>query len=364
MIDSKNRDSMNQQFLSCSGCFVDNGLAMDAEKIGIENPDVCPNCGSTDGKKLNSEILAKLAYRFFVWGSICRVDYGGAPVIQFNESQKTSIEVSPGLDSDIKLFERLLGIGFFYYGPRLCMVGEIEPLRALQDHRDQQGIIDRILQEYPERDLGPSTCFYRIRKIQTRPDQRFNANQPLQYDSPPDSCSGNHRLNSKFLPVLYGSMDLQTCIHECRVTAEDDLYVATLSPSYSLRFLDLFTVLEESGVTEFESLDLAVYMLFLAGPHSYAITQKIAVAARRRGFHGIIYPSYFSLLRLGIVPFDTTYGLINRWIPQTKHFEQYKVVPNIAVFGRPVKDRLLNVKCINKLIISKVEYDYHFGPII
>lgn len=244
------------------------------------------------------------------------------------------------------------------------MLGEIEPLLALQNHRDQQGIIDRILHEYPERSIRPNTCFYRVRKIQNDSDERVNANDPLQYDSPPDSCSGDYRLNSKCLPVLYGSMDLQTCIHECRVTAEDNLYVATLSPSFPLKFLDLFTVLEESEGTEFESLYLAVYMLFLAGPHSYEITKKIAVAARCGGFHGIIYPSYFSLLRFGIVPFESTYGLMNRWIPQTKQFEQYKVVPNIGVFGRPIKDRYITVKCINKLIISKVEYDYHFGPIV
>lgn len=117
MVDSKNQNSLSQHFLACSGCFTDNGLAMDAEQLGIENADVCPNCGSIDGKKLNSAILSKLAYRFFAWGSICRVDYGGAPVIQFNEHQKTCIEVSPGLDADVKLFERLLGIGFFTMVP-------------------------------------------------------------------------------------------------------------------------------------------------------------------------------------------------------------------------------------------------------
>ncbi len=54
------------------------------------------------------------------------------PRVQFNEHQHTSIDVAPWLAPDVRLFERLLGIGFFHYGPRLWMVGEVEPLKALQ----------------------------------------------------------------------------------------------------------------------------------------------------------------------------------------------------------------------------------------
>ena len=81
---------------------------------------------------------------------------------------------------------------------------------------------------------------------------------------------------------MYGSQDLQVCIHECRVTAEDDLYVASLAPA-RLRLLDLTHLLHEQHVTEFESLDMAVHMLFLAGPHSYEIARIIAQASRDAG---------------------------------------------------------------------------------
>jgi len=50
-------------------------------------------------------------------------------MVQFNERQKTSINASSWLKPDVELFERLLGIGFFHYGPRLWMVGEVEPLK-------------------------------------------------------------------------------------------------------------------------------------------------------------------------------------------------------------------------------------------
>jgi hypothetical protein len=36
---------------------------------------------------------------------------------------------------------------------------------------------------------------------------------------------------------MYASPDLEVCVHECRVTAEDDLYVATLGAVSSLRVL-------------------------------------------------------------------------------------------------------------------------------
>ena len=77
---------------------------------------------------------------------------------------------------------------------------------------------------------------------------------------------------------MYGSQDLPVCVHECRVTAEDELYVATLSPTRDLKLLDLSVLLREEDGTEFDSLDMAVHMLFLAGKHSYEISRDSAVA--------------------------------------------------------------------------------------
>ncbi len=101
---------------------------------------------------------------------------------------------------------------------------------------------------------------------------------------------------------MYASPDLDVCIHECRVRAEDDIYVATLSAKSELRLLDLTEILLEEEVTEFESLDIAVHMLFLANEHAYPIAREIAKVVHKAGFDGIIYPSYFSLLRTGAMP--------------------------------------------------------------
>lgn len=341
----------------CSRCFVDVGLRLDTERIGMDVPGHCPNCGATGFKKLPHAGLETLAHRYFVWGSLWRTRYGAAPLIQFNERQKTSIDIQPWLQSDVRLMERLLGVGFFLYGPRLWMVGEIEPLKALERVRTRSSIISRILAEYPTRLLKPDEHFYRIRVNPSDPSD------PAQYDSPPTEHAGRGRLDIKGQPVLYGSPDLEVCIHERRVTAEDDTFVATLRPKQDLRLLDLSVLLREDvSVTEFESLDLTVHMLFLAGRHSYKLTREISESARVAGFDGLVYPSYFSLLRIGQMPFQTVYGISHRRIEQLQNHEESKTIPNLALFGRPVASGAVDVICIDRIVISRVGYEYHFGP--
>lgn len=237
------------------------------------------------------------------------------------------------------------------------MVGEIEPLKALERSRTRRSIVDRILAEYPVRLLDPKEHFYRVRVNPSSPSEA------AQYDSPPPQHAGRGRLDLKGKPILYGSPDLDVCIHECRVSAEDDTYVATLRATRELRLLDVSVLLKESpGVTEFESLDLTLHMLFLAGRHSYRLTREVAEAARSAGLDGLVYPSYFSLLRIGQMPFQTVYGISRRRIEQLQDHEQSKTFPNLALFGRPIATGSIEVECIDRLIISRVGYEYHFGP--
>jgi hypothetical protein len=83
---------------------------------------------------------------------------------------------------------------------------------------------------------------------------------------------------------------LPICVHECRFTAEDELYVATLFPTRELKLLDLSALLKEEHSTEFESLDMAVHMLFLAGKHSYDISREIARVVHSVGYDGVVPP--------------------------------------------------------------------------
>ena len=344
--------------IACSNCFIDEGLRLDAERLGENDASRCPRCEANDGRKLGPDRLATLAQHFFVWGSVHRVDYGAAPRIQFNDRRKTDMDMPDSLRLDAAVFEDGLGVGFFLYGPRFWMLGEVEPLKALQCDETRSAVIDRILREYGSRTLSLQDKFYRIRK---NPDE---PSQGEEYDSPPAALS-NGRLDTAEGPALYASPDLQTCLHECRVTAEDDLFVATLSPARDLELLDVAALLDEPrGVTEFESLDLAINMLFLAGEHSYPITRELSRAARSAGFDGIVYPSYFSMLRNGVKPFETTYGISHRKIPQYREFEEAKVSANFAIFGRPIEDGLVDVRCINRVVLSTVLYSVHFGPVM
>ena len=347
-----------EPFIACSNCFVDEGLRLDAEGIGEDDSSLCPRCATSESRKLTPDRLATLAQNFFVWGSVHRVDYGAAPQIQFNDRRKTDFDLPGSLSADATVFEDALGVGFFLYGPRLWMLGEIEPLKELQREQTRCPVIDRILREYGSRTLTPRDKFFRIRKNPTDPSQ-YN-----QYDSsPPEFSKG--RLDTPASPALYASPNLQNCLHECRVSAEDDLFVATLRPVRDLELLDVAALLDEpQEVNEFESLDLAVNMLFLAGEHSYPITRVLSLAARSAGFDGLVYPSYFSMLRNGVKPFETTYGISHRRIPGYKEFEQAKISANFAIFGRPVQEGLVEVCCINRVVLSTVSYSVHFGPVI
>jgi hypothetical protein len=343
--------------MACPECFQDQGVKLLATKVAVAKPGACPNCGRNGHKKLRMSELEWVAHTFFVCGTIRLTDYGGAPAVQFNQHQTTSVEFPPWTKRDARLFERFLGIGFFLYGPRMWMVGEIEPLKSLQDSSSRSQVVDRIVSEYPVVTLGRDTLLYRIRKCPKRPDLEN------EYDSPPNGIEGNGRLDSKGFPVMYASSDLQICVHECRTTAEDETFVATLEPTRDLKLLDLTEVLNEKDLTEFESLDLAVHMLFLAPEHSYEISRAISLASHKVGHDGIIYPSYFSLLRTGAMPFKTSYGISHRQLPRMHAQEKAKIVPNIALFGRPIQDGLLVVRSINRLLINSVDYKLHFGPV-
>lgn len=107
-------------FVLCSNCFRDQGLKLDAEQFGTKDDSVCPNCLSGKGCKLTKEAIASLAYRFFVWGTLVRCDFGAAPRVQFNDLRSSSeIDTSPWFEPDLRLIEKAIGVGFFYYGPRL-----------------------------------------------------------------------------------------------------------------------------------------------------------------------------------------------------------------------------------------------------
>jgi hypothetical protein len=344
-----------ERALLCSHCFADEGLKLLAETHGREDDGDCGHCGRRGGRKLSENGLLHLAQSFFVQGSVVRTEFGGAPRVQFNRQHETDVEFVEPLQSDAKLICEAAGIGLFHYGPRLWMLGHIEPLDALRAKESRSKVIERIVDEYPSYSLTPDQTLYRIRINPSVPSDA------AEYDAPPDQFAQEGRLNPVGEPVLYASPDIQVCLHECRVSADDDLYMASISATRELNLLDLTAVLEEEG-TEFESLDLAVHMLFLAKRHSYPLSHAIAKAAQKIGYDGVRYPSYFSLLRTGGIPFETTYGLAHRRIPELREAERSKIVDNVGLFGRPIADGRMSVKSINRFVLNQVQYGGFFGP--
>ena len=350
------------EIVLCSNCFNDQGLRLNAFNIGIDKKSLCPQCKTENGRKLDKELVTKLAYRFFVRGTVHRAYFGGAPMIQFNEQQykNSSIDVPKWLEDDIKLIEDTIKVGFFNYGPRMWMIGEVEPLKKLENKSERHKIINQILNEYPARIFTKKEIIYRLRK---KPKDPSNFDE---YDSPPlgNENLGKGRFDSSNFPVMYASQDLEICVHECRVTVEDELFLATLYPTRDLKLLDLTELIDEDeSVTEFESLDMAVHMLFAAEKHSYEITREIAFSACQAGFDGLIFPSYFSFVHKGIMPFNSNYGISIRKFPFYKNHAKSQITPNIALFGRPIEEKIIDVKCINRLVLDKVKYDVLFGPI-
>ena len=351
------------EIVLCSNCFNDQGLRLAAFNIGIDKKSICPHCKTKNGKKLNKELVTELAYRFFVRGTLHRTNFGGSPMIQFNKQQykNSSIYVPKWLEADIKLIEDTIKVGFFDYGPRMWMIGEIEPLKKLEKKSERYKIIARILKEYPIKTFTKKEIIYRLRK---NPEDASNFDE---YDSPPlgDKHLGKGRFDSNDFPVMYTSQDLEICVHECRVTVEDELFLVTLCPTRDLKLLDLTEILDEDkDVTEFESLDMAVHMLFAAGKQSHEITREIAFSACQDGFDGLIFPSYFSFVHKykRKVPFDSAHDKPIRKIPSYNNNVKSQLTPNIALFGRPIEKKIIAVKCINRLVLNEINYDVLFGP--
>jgi hypothetical protein len=323
-------------FILCSNCFNDSGLQIEACKIGRKVIGACPNCTTLNGHKLQNSDLEQLVVNFFWRGSFYRTEFGGASRIVSNPYRYNDSDVvfPPWLAPDAELLQQTLKVGLFHYGPPLWRVGEIEPLRELRSLKTRTRAARRLVKEFPTFMAGSEFSFFRLR-TGIPEGLEGDANQ---YDSPPAEYLGTGRLDTPSKPVLYGSQNLEICFHECKITLPQETFIAHLCPKIPLKFLDMRAEIKNDGPTEFESKNLAIHYLFSADRVSYEITRTIAHAAENSGYDGIIYPSYFSSWKS-----DKIY--------------------NVAIFGRPVQDGRISVKCINRGFIQRASYEYTLGPL-
>ena len=309
---------------------------------------------------MDATALSELAHRFFYWGSFRRADFGGAPELEVVPRKGDStVSLPPWLERDVDTLASMISVSLRKHEPPLWMLGENYNLWNLRNSVSRGRAIDMVLYAYPKKILPAGFEMFRLRRAPKAPLAHS------EYDSPPSELAGKGRFDAPDFPVLYASPDIELCVHECRVTAEDELFVATLEASRSIQILDLTALLPEwPGVSEQESLDIAVHLLFLAGSHSYSIANALARAAGDVGLEGIQYPSYFSALRTGTTPLRATLGYSNRRVPHLQNSEQQLASPNIALFGRPLDAGTVSIKCVNRLRLEKVSYGLHFGPAI
>jgi hypothetical protein len=308
---------------------------LEAVRLGSPNGVKCPNCHSTTGVKINKELGVELIRRFFWMGSYVRTDFGGASRIISNEHHyhQSDVELPIWLQRDATLLQDLTGEGLFYYGPPLWRLGIISPLTELQDRKTKREAAARIVASFPTRVLKAGTPFYRIRKNLPADLEQDRS----QYDTSPYRRGFAGRLDSRHLRVMYASEDLEICVHECRTTVADVCYVATLKAERDLKLLDFCAEIDEA-MSPFESIALALRFLFSAEAHSYPHTQLIAEQAAAAGYEGLVYPSYFSLVKA-------------------------TSVPNLAIFGFPIRDGAISVSCINRAMLDQANYSIRFGPV-
>lgn len=322
----------SSRILGCSNCFHDVGLRRVTQYFGSDTKGICPNCGRPDGFKLTRSSLENACTEFFVKGSIYSGKGWFAPMIQFNYFDGPIDEFgrSP-LKRDIRLLSTSFGLRVFLYGPPIWMFGK--PAEEDGSQKWETSDYQKISDCYDERELDCQTQFFRVQSnIEFVPED-------ARFCSPPDEFRSRYgRFDSADLPLLYCSLGVETCLHESRVTLEDDIFVATMHPTRPLRLLDLTKPKADLDFSPFD--DPRIWLRSLVYDHgSYDICQKLAQYVHSVGYDGFIVESYF------------------QQAARDKHV-------NLCLFGHPVTSGLVNVDGINKVNLHNISYEYGFGPAV
>lgn len=352
------KNNIFSKHLLCSNCFNNHGLRVNAFIFGVSSKKPCSNCNTSHGKKLCRNKIIKLADMFFVQGTQVKLDYGGAPSIQFNQSRYGSSDndFPEAFKKDMSIISEKAKIGFFHYGPHLWAVGINQFLEKLQDSTERTKAILNLISKSSSIRLESGYSFVRLR---IKPDNPFD-NQ--EYDSPP-AGKGSGRFDSLYLPILYGSENYNICIHECKTHIDDLSYIAVLKLNRSVTLINLNYIEEEGWVHLVESIQTGLTLLLNAGEHSYEISREVARAIKDAGFDGIVYPSYYSAAQLGRERFETVLGMPASKFYKPGIYEKAKNIENLALFGHPVKEGTVTVESINRLWLKAVDYDFFLGPI-
>jgi hypothetical protein len=329
--------------LMCSDCFDDEGLRLEAERIGKMNNGQCPKCNSPAGFSLDRSALEELQAQFFS-RSTAMQQYQ-VPVAVLGTSDDDSIpdddiQMRPETQHDWLLIKDAIGGRLFRRSPRLFYFGVTNHFGE-NNSLDKKLVRDEVIPKLRRTVLASSTPVYRIR-LNLDEERKFDE---LQYDAPPDTRRRSFsRFDNPKLPLLYSSPNLQVCIHECRVTLADDIFVATIFPTQDLSLIDLTGNFDQpENVDPFEDLEWFFRGLMNSSrPDVYRYCRRIAQTIKdETGADGFVYDSYFTN-----VAGDTGGKAIN-----------------YALFGHPIADGKVIIDSINTVKLERIKYDFHLGPL-
>lgn len=328
----------------CTLCFQNYGLRQEAQQLaGATIEGQCPNCLQTGGQAVDAAAAEHLMHKFFVSGSVPPEVGGPAPLYQFNSHRYPGeVTFATEVDSDLRRLSDFLKVGLFDYGPPLWRLGLTEHYQAFRGYMDDRAAIQGdqrmklwqgILSRCSVRTIDPGADLFRVRKGETLPPAL-----PCEFDAPPPGVATGGRYESEGLPVFYGADDIETCLHESRVTLSDWIALATFTPTRPLRILDLTDGIDDSSAgTPFERVDIFMRRLAFVGNKDYDLCQELAIEIHALGFDGFYFISYFA---------------------QAHH----RNLRNIALFGHPVAAGKLRLVSVNRLRLASASYEYTFGP--
>jgi len=323
--------------LACPACFANAGFRRTVEKFARKRSGVCPQCAVDGPLKLPRSGLQDAIVEFFVGGSYISETY--APVYQVNALNSYPATFDPTLSSDAALACHLTGLVVFHYGPPLWRLGMTEHYYEFEAGGERrQRAAKAIVGAAPSIAIPARTSLFRVR-LNAKATEHISTS--AAFDPPPASISRESgRWDELDSPVLYVADDIELCLHECRATIADEIIVATLRPIRELHLLDLSAEIECAPGTPFEDSNVFVGIMCRSRSNWLDFCRAISRAARAAGYDGIRYVSYYA---------------------QAKHAAASL---NLAIFGRPLEAKLLEIQSVNRLRISDMSYQFQFGPVL
>jgi hypothetical protein len=319
----------------CSDCFHNEGLRLEAEKVGEKSAEVCPHCKSSSGRKIKQGESARLLMQnFFMHGSVPQDIGGWAPVYWWTDDiKRDDTAFDRTLLDDYFLIKSELGVCVFHYAPALWRLGLTTQYDELEK-ADPSATLKYIVQSGTEKLIAPGSRIYRVR-----------LNPPAvsakgMFDTPPLSAKKDFgRFDDVGTPIFYGAFDIETCLHECRVALVDEVILATFEAAKPLLVLNLFDAIAGPRPPDpWNSVEILMNKLCSSSANEYKKCRTIAQAVLNAGYEGILVRSYYS---------------------QVKD----KPLANILLFGFPEAAQKIKLHSLNRIKLDKVEYAFTFGPV-